>query len=330
MRVVVFGAGAIGGLVGARLFEHGTDVTLVARGDHAEALASGLVLEAPEGSSTLPVPVVTDVAALRWTDDTVVLLAVKSQQTEEALGHLVTAAPPETPIVCMQNGVENERRVLRRFPRTYGMCVMCPASHLRPGVIVAHCAPVTGLLDLGCYPSGIDDVARALAGALAAATFGSVARDDIMRWKYRKLIMNLANAVEALGGSEARDSLLARAAQSEGEAVLRAAGVAVASREEDRDRRADHLQYRPTASGGRAGGSSWQSLERGAGSIEAEFLNGEIALLGALFGVATPVNSRLMVLALQAAAEGRRPGSWTIEELSAAVGVAPAHGRSKT
>ena len=200
MRVVVFGAGAIGGLVGARLFQHGVDVTLVARGGHAAALASGLVLEAPDESVTLPIPVVTDAAALRWTDDTVVLLAVKGQDTEEALTQLVTVAPQETPVVCMQNGVENERRVLRRFPRTYAMCVMCPASHLRPGVIVAHSAPVSGLLDLGRYPSGVDDVAEAIAGVLHESTFESVPRPDIMRWKYRKLIMNLANAVEALSG----------------------------------------------------------------------------------------------------------------------------------
>jgi 2-dehydropantoate 2-reductase len=45
----------------------------------------------------------------------------------------VTVAPQETPIVCMQNGVENERRVLRRFPRTYAMCVMCPAPTSDPG-----------------------------------------------------------------------------------------------------------------------------------------------------------------------------------------------------
>jgi len=321
MRVVVFGAGAIGGLVGARLFQHGVDVTLVARGAHAEALASGLVLEAPDESVTLPIPVVTDAAALQWTDDTVVLLAVKGQDTEEALIRLVTAAPQETPIVCMQNGVENERRVLRRFPRTYAMCVMCPASHLRPGVIVAHSAPVTGLLDLGRYPSGVDDVAEAIAEALQVSTFESVPRPDIMRWKYRKLIMNLTNAVEALSGREGRDSAVAREARREGEAVLDAAGIAVASTEEDQARRADRLQYRPTPSGARSGGSSWQSLERGTGSIEAEFLNGEIVLLGALHGVATPVNARLMVLALQAAADGRRPGSWGIEELSAAVGV---------
>jgi 2-dehydropantoate 2-reductase len=324
MRYVVFGAGAIGGLVGARLFQQGADVTLIARGAHAEALASGLVLEAPGESVTLPIPVVTEPAAVRWTDDTVVLLGVKGQQTEPALAQLLPVAPPETPIVCMQNGVENERRVLRRYPRTYAMCVMCPATHLRPGVIQAHSAPVSGLLDLGCYPSGLDDLGRAIAAGIDATTFQSVARPDIMRWKYRKLIMNLGNAVEALCGAAGRSSPLAREARREGEAALQAAGIAVATVEEDAERRDSHLQMRATESGQWSGGSSWQSLARGTGSIEAEFLNGEIVLLGALHGVATPVNALLQREALQAAADGRPPGSWTVEELSQRAGVAPA------
>jgi 2-dehydropantoate 2-reductase len=133
--------------------------------------------------------------------------------------------------------------------------------------------------------------------------------------------MNLTNAIEALSGPEGRESALAREARREGEAVLQAAGVAVASVEEDRARRADLLAYRPTPSGTRGGGSSWQSLERGTGSIEAEFLNGEIVLLGALHGLDTPVNRRLMVLALQAAADRLPAGSWSIDALTAAVGV---------
>ena len=200
MRFVVFGAGAIGGAVGARLFQRGHDVTLVARGDHGRALAStGLVLEAPEESETLAVPAVTDPASLDWYADSVVLLAVKSQHTDEALAQLARA-PSETPVVCMQNGVDNERRVLRRFPNTYGMCVMCPATQLRPGVVQIHSAPVSGMLDLGRYPSGIDAAGRAIAGAIETTTFQSVARPDIMRWKYRKLLMNLANAVERCAG----------------------------------------------------------------------------------------------------------------------------------
>jgi 2-dehydropantoate 2-reductase len=323
MRFIMFGAGAIGGLAGARLFQSGADVTLVARGAHAEALAAGTVLETPDESVTLHIPVVTEAAALRWTDDTLVFLAVKGQDTEDALTQLMAVAPAGTPIVCMQNGVENERRVLRRFPRTYGMCVMCPASHLRPGVIEAHSAPISGLLDLGRYPFGVDDVAKEVAAALDATTFQSVARPDIMRWKYRKLILNLGNAVEALSGRAARESALTRAAQREGEAVLRAAGIAVATVEEDRVRRDDHLQIRPTPAGPRGGGSSWQSLARGTGSIEASFLNGEIVLLGGLYGVSTPINAALETLALRAALEGSPPGIWSIEELSAALGVAP-------
>jgi 2-dehydropantoate 2-reductase len=321
MRVVVVGAGAIGGLVGARLHQQGLDVTLVARGAHAEALSAGLVLETPDESVRLSVPVVTEPAAVDWTGDTIVLLGVKGQQTEHALAQLVPVAPVDTPVVCMQNGVENERRVLRRFPNTYAMCVVCPATHLRPGVIQAHSAPISGLLDLGRFPQGVDDTARAITAALGASTFLSVAQPDIMRWKYRKLLQNLSNAADALCGREGRDSPLVKEAQREGEAVLLAAGITVATAEEDRAHRGDHLRLRNTTSGEWSGGSSWQSLARGTGSIEVEFLNGEIVLLGALHGVPTPVNSVLLRLALDAAREGRPPGSWRIRELSEAAGV---------
>jgi 2-dehydropantoate 2-reductase len=321
MRFVVIGAGAIGGAVGGRLFEQGFDVTLVARGEHGRALQSaGLVLESPEGTATLAIPTVVDPAEALWDGDPVVLLAVKGQHTDHVLAQL-GAAPDTTPVVCMQNGVENERRVLRHFPNTYGMCVMCPATQLRPGVVQVHSAPVSGLLDLGRFPSGVDERAQAIADALATTTFQSVARDDIMRWKYRKLLMNLANAVEALSGPGGRFGPLARAAQREGKAALAAAGIDVASSEEDRARRGDYLQMAPTASGEWRGGSSWQSLARGAGSIEAEFLNGEIVLMGALHGVPTPVNALLQRLACRAATEGAAAGSWSIEELSETAGV---------
>ena len=172
-----------------------------------------------------------------------VLLAVKGQHTDHALTQLAVA-PAATPVVCMQNGVENERRVLRHFPNTYGMCVMCPATQLRPGVVQLHSAPVSGLLDLGRFPSGVDAAGQAITDAIDATTFESVARPDIMRWKYRKLLMNLANAVEALSGPEHRFGPLAREAQREGKDVLAAAGIDVASSEEDRARRGDSLQLR--------------------------------------------------------------------------------------
>jgi 2-dehydropantoate 2-reductase len=317
VRFLVLGAGAIGGVVGGRLHQAGHEVTLVARGPHADALASsGLVLESPDERLVLDVAVCAEVGRYRFDDDTVVLLAVKGQDTEAALDAL-WCAPRSTAVVCMQNGVENERRVLRRFDRTYAMCVMLPASHLAPGVVQAHSAPVTGLLDVGCFPGGLDDRARALAAALGGATFDSRAVEDVMRWKYRKLIMNLMNAAQALCAPDDHMGEIHRLVSGEGEAVLAAAGLAVATTDEDRARRAELMSVRATASGEHRGGSSWQSLARGTGSIEADFLNGEIALLGRLHGTPAPVNARLAALAQAAVHRGDAAGSMAAEDLLA-------------
>jgi len=321
MRYVVMGAGAVGGVVGGRLHESGHDVVLVARGAHFEALRDhGLVLESPTDVVHLDVEVVDRPAALTWRDPTVVFLSVKGQDTEEALDSLAAAAPPETAIVCLQNGVENERRALRRFAHTYGMCVMLPATHLRPGLVQAHNAPFNGLLDVGCYPSGLDEVAEEIAGALSASRFDAHAVPDVMRWKYRKLLKNLANAVDSLCGVRTAGAFeLVQMAQEEGEAVLAAAGVEVATPEEDDARRLVQSSLQPTASGPHQGGSSWQSVARGTGRVEADFLNGEIALVGRLVGVPTPVNELLQRLAGEAAARGAAPGSYPLEELRQAV-----------
>ena len=76
----------------------------------------------------------------------------------------------------------------------------------------------------------------------------------------------------------------------------------------------------------RPGGSSWQSLARRAPTIEADYLNGEIGLLGRLHGIPTPVNDLLQQLANRAARAGQPPGSMTLEELEALV-AAPAGSR---
>ena len=225
----------------------------------------------------LPVPVTQTPDAVDWRDDDVVLLAVKSQDTESALRQLGSSAPGSVPVACVQNGVANEQAALRRFANVYGVCVMCPASHLEPGVVVASSSPVTALLDIGRYPTGVDDVAEAVAAAFGSSTIESVARPDIMRWKYAKLLRNLGNAVDTICGPGHRDTPLAQLAVEEGEACLRAARIAFASAEEDAARRGNRLHPGDDVSGlPRGGSSSWQSLARHEGTIEADYLNGEI------------------------------------------------------
>ncbi len=310
MRVVVYGAGAVGGVIGARLFQQGHDVTLIARGAHYEAIRDrGLRLDTPEESAELPIPVVSRPADLELRADDVVLLAMKTQDTAPALAELAAVAPLDIVVASAQNGVENERLALRLFSRVYGVCVLLPAVFIEPGIVEVHFAPLSGRLDVGRYPGGVDGTARSLSKAFTGATFVSEARDDIMRYKYGKLLTNLGNAVEAIVGSGEQGEELARLAREEGERCLRAAGiepvphVTIASK------------IQPVHGRVRVGGSSTQSLHRGTGTVEADFLNGEIVLLGREHGVPTPVNELLRRLANRMARDRARPGSMTPAEV---------------
>jgi 2-dehydropantoate 2-reductase len=316
MRFVIYGAGAVGGTIGARLAQHGHDVALIARGAHLEAIRSaGLRVDDPDGTATLELPAAGSPAELGIGPEDVVLLAMKTQDTAAALHSLAAAAPPSTPVVCAQNGVENERIALRYFERVYGINVMCPTVLLEPGVVQINSSPIAGILDIGRYPSGVDDVAKAVAEAIDSSAMLSTARDDIMRWKYRKLFLNLGNAIEAVCGALAGADPLTALVSAEADAVFDAAGIDRASAAEDDERRADHLRVRPAGGRPRPGGSSWQSLQRGTGTIESDFLNGEVVMLGRLHGVPTPANLVLQRLANDLAARRSPPGAYTAAEV---------------
>ena len=321
MRFVVVGAGAVGGVIGGRLAQHGHEVVLVARDPHLSAIRSrGLRLDWPEGSVVLGVDAVESGADVSWRDDDVVLLCVKSQDTDVALAQVRASAHAGLPIICAQNGVESERRALRLFERVYGMCVMLPAEHLEPGIVRAYGTPNTGILDVGRYPLGSDDVTSEVSAALAASEFVSESREDIMRWKHAKLLMNLGNAVEAACGADARTSEVAASAYNEGVAVLEAAGLPFVSAEEDMARRGTLMTLRPIDGQRRDGGSTWQSLARGLGTVETDFLNGEIVILGRLHGVDTPVNAMLQQLLAEMSRSGAAPGSKDSDTLLALLG----------
>lgn len=323
MRFVIYGAGAVGGVIGARLTEHGHKAILVGRENQRAAIRErGLTVESPVSTKTVQIEIVTSPAEIRWTAEDVVLMTMKTQDTQGALQDLAATAPTHLPVVCAQNAVENERLAIRWFDRVYGICVMCPAGYLTPGVVQAWCAPVSGILDIGRYPAGIDEISKEVASALNGSNFVSEPRADIMRWKYGKLLMNLGNAAEALCGRSSRGAPVTALARTEAIACFKAAGIDYVSDAEDKARRGDILQGGEIEGRARAGGSSWQSLRRQTGRIEADYLNGEIAMLGRSYGVPTPVNSLLQRLANQFAREGRPPGSMSLEELSALAGQA--------
>jgi 2-dehydropantoate 2-reductase len=318
MRYIVYGLGAIGGTVAALLTQSGAEVAGVARGPHLDKIRTdGLEILRPDGSTTVRFPVTDDPAVLRPGSGDVVLLAVKSQDTAGALQSLACTTRDVT-VACMQNGVANEPAAARYFARVCGVVVMCPSTHLEPGVVAVHSAGVPGLFDIGRFPTGIDDVAQSLADALGRAGFDARTVPDILRWKYRKLLANLGNAAEALTGADARTSRLAQLARQEGEQCLTAAGLPFASAAEDRARRGDLLaDVRPAGGQEHVGSSTWQSLARRTGSVEADWLNGEIVLQGRLTNFPTPINALLQRLVADLAATGGEPGGMSEDEILA-------------
>jgi 2-dehydropantoate 2-reductase len=319
MRYVIFGAGAIGGTIGGRLAEHGHDVVLVARGPHLDALRErGLLLRTPGGPVQVQVPATDDPSTVGLGSDDVVIVCTKSQDADAAFDAIVATAAPEVAIVCAQNGVDNERRALRRFARVHGMAVMLPASHMEPGVVDAHGAPASGILDVGRFPTGIDDVDRQLSADLNASGFISAADPQVMLRKYGKLLLNLANVLEAACGM--RDGAVGEIyerARAEALACYDAASID-APTDDDAERR-QHMKMAPIDGVRRDGGSTWQSLARSAPSIETDYLNGEIVLLGRLHGVPTPVNDALQRLGRRLIADRVAPGTFPLDELRASI-----------
>ena len=294
MRFIIYGAGAVGCLIGGKLFMNGSEVVLIGRGAHLDAIRQqGLKLKHPnpDAVETLPIAAVGHPSEVDFRDGDVVLLTVKSQDTVAALDDLRLAAGDAVPVICAQNGVENERAALRRFRNVYGMLLIMPAEYLQPGLVETTAWPMTGVCDLGCYPGGTDTVAEAVAAEIAAAGFSAGALPDVMRFKYSKLHQNMVNALQAILPPDAEATDITQQLRAETEACYAAARIDWAPTAEMMGRmRGGGPPPAGIGSSGWRGGSMWQSIARGVGNSEVDYICGEVVMLGRLHGVPTPAN----------------------------------------
>lgn len=322
MRFILYGAGGVGGTIGAELFRAGEDVVLIARGAHLEALQKkGLRYETPHYQETLSIKAVGHPDEIEFRDGDVVILSMKAQHTRGALEDLRAAAGDTVPVICCQNGVANEAMALRRFRHVYAMAVYLPGESLEPGVIRCHSENKIGILDAGVYPSGVDDLITRVAERLEAANIVSVPTADTMAWKYCKLVINTSNAIDAACKPEAETKPLRDQLRAEAFACFDAAGIPYRTIKEMRDRRGDLMKTGKIDGVGRAGGSSWQSLQNGRPDNEVDYLNGEIVQLGRLHRVPTPANAAMQNLMTRMTRDGIAPRSLDIDEINALVAV---------
>lgn len=334
-RYVILGTGAIGGGIGARLAQAGIDTVWVARGEQARTLnESGLALRTPEETVHATAPVWTGPEDARLTLDDVLIVAVKTQQVVELLAAWadVPVGTPEgvrpagsvLPLVLATNGVAAEDLALRWFRRVFGMCLWMPVTYLTAGEVIAPMVPNTGEMHVSRVPAELtDEDDRTLLAQLKRDWDGAHLQvtlpDDVMPWKYRKLISNIGNVFDALIGSDSRGDLL-EAAVAEARGVLDVAGIAVTPDDQEAAARAAGSKPAPVPGDPETGSSTWQSMRKG-GTLETDYLNGEIAAIAARMGSDAPLNARLASLARRAAAAGRPPGSMTLAELEAELGL---------
>ena len=110
--------------MGGYLAHKDYQVVLVARPAHAEAIQEkGLMLKTAGGELRPDLQAVTDVTDLEWTDQDVIFMTSKSQDTRALLDG-VSDAPKQTPVFCFQNGVRNEEWAAQSFERVYGGLVV--------------------------------------------------------------------------------------------------------------------------------------------------------------------------------------------------------------
>jgi len=288
MQVAVIGAGAVGCYYGGLLLQAGHDVTFIGRQPHVDAInAHGLLLDTKTFKGHLPAKAATDTTALASPD--LVLVCVKSADTEQAGRSLAGHLRPGTSVLSLQNGVDNAPRLRAVTGHAVIPVVVYVGSEMAgPGHIRHH-----GGGDLAI---GASAASEALAQTLQAAGIRTTISDDIEVTLWSKLVINCAfNALSAVAGIsygpmlevEGTRDVVTHAVQ-EAIAVARACGVSLPAD------LIDHILKIPTAMPNQMS-STAQDLARGKPS-EIDFLNGYVVRKGAELGIPTPTNHALQVM----------------------------------
>jgi 2-dehydropantoate 2-reductase len=189
MRILVVGAGAIGGYFGGRLLQAGRDVTFLVRPKRASELAAdGLVIKSPNGDVTLPNPATVQADRLNEKFD-VVLLSCKAFDLDDAIASFAPAVGPQTAIIPLLNGMRHIDVLASRFGKERVLGGQCGiAATLDENRHVVHLTPVFQSLTFGERERGMSDRVRAIAENFAPANIGSQASENIMQEMWEKWV----------------------------------------------------------------------------------------------------------------------------------------------
>jgi 2-dehydropantoate 2-reductase len=188
MRILVVGAGAIGGYFGGRMLQAGADVTFLVRPKRAAELAAGgLVIKSPQGDVTLKNPPAVQADKLAEKFD-VVLLSCKAFDLEDAVQSLAPAVGPDTAIIPLLNGMKHLDVLDKRFGRARvlgGLCAIAVTLNDRREVV--HLQPLQSLT-FGERDGKLSDRLRAIAEVFTTGNFGSKVSEEIILEMWEKWV----------------------------------------------------------------------------------------------------------------------------------------------
>jgi 2-dehydropantoate 2-reductase len=313
MRICIFGAGAIGGFLGAELAASGTDVTLIARGEHLAAMrANGLTL-IRDGETRTVHPACTDDTADAGEQD-VVIVTLKAHTAPAAVEAMGPLLGPETAVVTAVNGIPwwyfhgiegalADHRLESVDPggrqwdaigpeRAIG-CVLYPATEIAEPGVIRHVAG--DRFTLGEPDGSRSERVTALAEALSKAGLKAPVRPHIRDEIWVKLWGNVSfNPISVLTGAtldqicaDPDSRAVSRAVMLEAQAVGEALGIRFALDVEKRIAGAEAVGAHKT--------SMLQDFERGR-ALEIEPVVGAVAEMARLVDVATPTLDAVLSL----------------------------------
>ena len=299
--VVIVGVGALGSLVGARLARAGQQVVLVGRSAQVQAIGeAGVTLHEECGTCVVPVPASTDIGLVAKAG--LVVMCVKSADTEATARAMTPHLRPETAVLSLQNGVANGPLLAALLQRPVWVGAAYVAAALQAPGVVRH-AGGQGLV-IGCLPgpqgdSLADEAQNRLQQQLQAGGFDVRLSRAPLTELWRKLVVNCAcNAISALAQAPYGVMAAVPAVRELQQAVLREA-VAVAQAE-GHAMALDEMQIavdRVATTMPAQRSSTAQDLARGRRS-EIDHLNGQVVQAAARHGIATPANQALWALVL--------------------------------
>lgn len=188
MRILVVGAGAIGGYFGGRLLQAGRDVTFLVRPRRASELASaGLVIESPNGDVTLKNPPTVQADALKDKFD-VVLLSCKAFDLDDAIKSFAAAVGPDTAIIPMLNGMKHLDILDDKFGKERvlgGLCAI--AATLNEKREVVQLQPMQSI-NYGERDGKLSDRVKAIDKAFKSGINGATASQNIMQDMWEKWV----------------------------------------------------------------------------------------------------------------------------------------------